>query len=88
MIDLPKELWPTWGQHKINAHTYALRCMAHRVRKFGFEDAVNLLDPKSLIYFAMCVHEPMASACIKHALACDPSLKRIISTTHEYPILP
>jgi hypothetical protein len=87
-MDLPKELWPTWGDHKKNAHTYALCCMAHRFRKFGFESSVNMLDPRSMIYFSMCVHEPMASACIKHAIACGPSLKRIIYPTHEHALLP
>jgi hypothetical protein len=77
-MDLAKELWPDWSDTKRSAHYYAIRCMGHRFRKFGFEESVNMLDPKSLLVFAMCVHEPMASACIRRAIACDPSLSGII----------
>lgn len=83
-MDIDERLWPSWPKQKRLAHIYALRCMAHRFRKFGFEESINLIDPRSLMIFAMCVHEPMASACLRHAIACDPTLSDII----ESPICP
>lgn len=77
-MDIDAALWPDWPLQKRRAHVYALRCMAHRFRKFGFEESVNILDPKSLLVFGLCVHEPMASAAIRKAIACDPGLSRII----------
>ena len=83
-MELDERLWPDWTPAKRLAHTYALRCMGHRFRKFGFEPSVNLLDPKSLLIFGLCVHEPMASACIRRAISCDPTL----SDTIQAPICP
>lgn len=80
MRSLQSNLWPEWSEARKLAHTYAIRCLAHRLRKFGFEDFVNDLDARSLVVLAFMVHEPMASACIRRAIACDPSLAAIIKT--------
>ncbi len=83
-MGLDEILWPDWTAHRRRAHIYAIRVMAHRIRKFGFEECVNSLDPKSLLIFGLCVHEPFASKCIRRAIACDPTL----SSTIEAPVCP
>ena len=57
-----EDLFPSWEPARREAHFYALRCLAHRLRKFGFEEIVNRLDTPSKIALASLVHEPMASA--------------------------
>lgn len=75
------KFWPDWNPTKRLAHYYAIKCMAHRVRKFGFEESVNLLDPRSLALFGLCVHEPFATKCLERAIACDPEILRIMEST-------
>lgn len=65
------KVWPDWTAHKRLAHMYALRCLSHRVRKFGFEELLNRLDAKSLAVFSTIAHEPLASACRREALLKD-----------------
>lgn len=55
------------GKTKAEAHQYALRCMAHRLRKFGFEPIVNRLDSPSKLLLSGMVHEPLASALRREA---------------------
>jgi hypothetical protein len=57
----------TWEPQRVQAHTYALQCIAHRVRKFGFEPLLNRLDAASQRQLATMVHEPLASALIREA---------------------
>jgi hypothetical protein len=68
-----------WEQARKDAHMYALRCIAHRMRKFGFEPLLNRLDAPSLRILAGIVHEPLASACrreadVKDHIACEYSV--------------
>lgn len=46
-----------------DANRYGLQCLAHRLRKFGWEPCINNLDRESLRQLATMVHEPLASAC-------------------------
>lgn len=57
----------TVGKTKAEAHLYALRCLAHRLRKFGFEPIVNRLDSASKLLLSDMVHEPLASALRREA---------------------
>lgn len=67
----------TWEQPRKDAHMYAMRCVAHRVRKFGFEPLLNKMDPESLRMLAGMVHEPLAQACRREAdAACETLAKQ------------
>lgn len=59
----------SWEKPRKEAHTYAMRCVAHRMRKFGFENLLNRMDADSLRMLADMVHEPLASACRREAAA-------------------
>lgn len=71
-LPLEAKAWPDWTPHKQRAQMYALRCLSHRVRKFGFEEVLNRLDGRSLAVLSVIVHEPLASACRREALLKDP----------------
>ncbi len=45
-------LYPGLNSGQIGIRLYALRCIAHRLRKFGFEDGINLLTPADLAVLA------------------------------------
>jgi hypothetical protein len=70
-MPVDEQIWPDWTPHKRWAQMYALRCLSHRVRKFGFEEVINRLDTKSLVAFSLMAHEPLASACRREALRLD-----------------
>ena len=82
-MDFTDKLWAEWPPNKRRAQFYALRCMSHRFRKFGFEESINLLDAKSLLCLSMISHEPMATACKYEAFRKDPSLIDIVPTLQE-----
>lgn len=84
-MDFTDKLWAEWPPNKRRAQFYALRCMSHRLRKFGFEKSVNLLDAKSLLCLGIISHEPMASACIAEAKAKDPSIEQVINELRGVP---
>lgn len=63
----PRSLFPEWERARYDANFYALRCLAHRLRKFGFEEVVNKLDPRSQVLLATLVHEPLSSALMREA---------------------
>ncbi len=63
------ELYPEHRGAWHAAHYYGLRCLAHRLRKFGWEPCVGTLDARSLRILATMVHEPLASACRREAVA-------------------
>jgi len=80
-MPVPREYPATWEPARCDAHWYALDCLAHRLRKFGFEPIVNRLDAQSLRLLATMAHEPMATACRREAdlkdgsaIACDPHI--------------
>ena len=67
-------LFPDWEPARREAHFYALRCVAHRLRKFGFEEIVNRMDPATQWLLSSMVHEPMATALRNNAATADPTL--------------
>lgn len=85
-MDFTDTLWSEWPVNKRRAQFYALRCMSHRFRKFGFEKSVNLLDAKSLLCLGMISHEPMASACVAEAIRKDPSIESVIATLRSVTV--
>ena len=79
-MDFTDTLRSEWPPNKRRAQFYALRCMSHRFRKFGFEKSVNLLDAKSLLCIGLISHEPMSSACVAEAIKKDPHIESVIAT--------
>lgn len=77
-MDFTETIWPDWTPNKRRAQFYALRCMGHRMRKFGFEPVINRLDARSLLCLGIIAHEPMASACQAEAIKMDPAVEDII----------
>ena len=49
---LALKLFPEWPINKRCGLVYALRCQAHRLRKFGFEAQINLYSPRELVLLA------------------------------------
>lgn len=62
-----RALFPAWDQAKFDANFYVIRCMAQRLRKWGFEPIVNKFDAQSMYCLATLVHEPLASALRREA---------------------
>lgn len=77
-MDFTDTLWADWPKNKRRAQFYALHCMSHRLRKFGFEKSVNLLDARSLLCLGIISHQPMGAACIAEAIRKDPSVESLL----------
>lgn len=78
-MDYIKHIWPEWPVNKRRAHFYALRCIGHRLRKFGFEKSVNMLDARSMLALALMAHKPMSDALRDEAIKKDPSLESLLT---------
>jgi len=47
---------------------YRIRCIAHRLRKFGFERGINLLSKEDLIALATMMPEAQAQILMEEAM--------------------
>lgn len=62
-----RALFPERDLAWFDANFYMIRCLAQRLRKWGFEPVVNKLDAQSMYCLATLVHEPLASALRREA---------------------
>ena len=47
--DVVRMMFPSETDEDFACRTYALRCICHRLRKFGFESEINNLDPRTML---------------------------------------
>jgi hypothetical protein len=52
-------LYPEMDEVQLSLRMYSLGCIAHRMRKFGFENGINFLQPRDLMGLSLCL--PLAN---------------------------
>lgn len=57
---------------------YRLRCISHRLRKFGFESSINRLTARELLLMTTLVYPHQADALRREALLREPALREVM----------
>lgn len=74
-------LYPELDEVQLSLRKYALGCIAHRMRKFGFEAGINHLQPRDLMGLALCLplenRRGLIKAAISRGFNPDESFKNI-----------
>lgn len=73
----PAQLYPELNAVRLACVSYRLHCIAHRMRKFGFETSVNKLAPRDLLYLSTMVLAYQRQHFIAEAYRRDPSLANL-----------
>lgn len=67
--DTHRALYPEMDEVQLSLRVYALGCIAHRLRKFGFEAGINYLQPRDLMALSLCLPLENRRALINEAIS-------------------
>ncbi len=68
--------WPDWSEVRRACRIYSLQCVAHRLRKFGFEPQINCYSGREMAMLAMFMPLRQRDIMMAEAFIKDPNLKK------------
>lgn len=68
------DLFPEMNPVRRACLLYAMRCISHRLRKLGFENSINKLQPRELMLLSTMLYKHQAEAVKREAIRRDPNL--------------
>lgn len=72
--------WPEWSQVKRACRLYCLQCVAHRLRKFGFEPQINCYSGREIAMLAMLLPPVQRDVLAREAFRKDSTVESIMAT--------
>jgi len=67
-LDHLRKMYPELDEVQLNFRVYAFGCVAHRLRKFGFESGINNYQPRDLVALSMFMQDNARAALLREGL--------------------
>lgn len=67
-FELLKKIYPEMDEVQLSLKSYCLGCVAHRLRKFGFESGINAYQPRDLAALAFQLPEHQKNVLMNEAI--------------------